>query len=214
MPTQKNTEIGSKIRELAQFLLLAERLKCELRHSWLSSSRQESVAEHTWMRALMAMVVAPVLQQPVDLLKVLKMIVLHDIAEVIIGDIPYFEISERQNDKRRNEERAMSQLLLNLPDGLRQEFKELWLEYEEGKSAEALFARALDHIEVQHQHNLAPFDTWEELEYDLVYTKMDARASHDPALIEMVQMVRSQAEELMKKNGINVDDLKVKHQFL
>ena len=87
MPTQKNTEIGSKIRELAQFLLLAERLKCELRHSWLSSSRQESVAEHTWMMALMAMVVAPVLQQPVDLLKVLKMIVLHDIAEVIIGDI-------------------------------------------------------------------------------------------------------------------------------
>ncbi|MBN8999319.1 MAG: HD domain-containing protein, partial [Rhizobiales bacterium] len=67
---------------LLEFFALAERLKMELRHSWLSNGRQESVAEHTWLMALMAITLAPTLEHPVDLGHVLKLIIVHDLAEV------------------------------------------------------------------------------------------------------------------------------------
>ena len=62
----------SEIRTILDFLALAERLKCELRHSWLSNGRQESVAEHSWQMALMAMLMHRHLERPVDLGKTLK----------------------------------------------------------------------------------------------------------------------------------------------
>ena len=81
---------------LVDVLALAENLKTEMRHSWLSNGRQESVAEHTWMMSVAAVLMAPHLQHPVDLGQTLKLIALHDIAEAITGDIPYFEESARK----------------------------------------------------------------------------------------------------------------------
>lgn len=57
---------------------LGEKLKSELRHSWLSNGRQESVAEHTWRVSLMAMLIEPYLDQEIDTAKMLKMIIIHD----------------------------------------------------------------------------------------------------------------------------------------
>ena len=60
---------------------VAERLKTELRHSWLSDDRQESVAEHCWMMSLMAFVIAPHLEHKVNLPHALLLILVHDLAE-------------------------------------------------------------------------------------------------------------------------------------
>ncbi|WP_410218992.1 HD domain-containing protein [Paracoccus sp. (in: a-proteobacteria)] len=73
---------------IVNVLGLAENLKTEMRHSWLSNGRQESVAEHTWMMSVAAVLMAPHLQHPVDLGQTLKLIALHDIAEAITRDIP------------------------------------------------------------------------------------------------------------------------------
>ena len=202
---------SSEMLGLMKFFGETERLKSELRHSFLSDGRQESVAEHTWMMSLMAVVMTTRLNVSVDLLKVLKMIIIHDIAEVIIGDIPSFEDSERQDRKQADEFKAMQKLLSTLPKVLEVEFFEVWNEYEAGASVESKFARALDHIEVQHQHNLAPFSTWEAFETDLVYTKMDDRAEFDSSIVEFVAAVRSQAEELMMKNDVDVTELRQRH---
>jgi HD domain len=70
---------------ILEFLALSERLKCEPRHSSLSNGQQESVAEHCWQMALMALVVHRKLREPVDIEKTLKMILTHDLVEAETG---------------------------------------------------------------------------------------------------------------------------------
>lgn len=85
-------------------------MKFELRHSWLSSGRQESVAEHTWQMAIMAVLVHSHLEKPVNLEHTLKMILVHDLAEAETGDIPFFEKSQRQEQKAEHEQVAIENI--------------------------------------------------------------------------------------------------------
>ena len=76
-------------RNYIDFLNVIEKLKCNTRHSWTSSGRQESVAEHSWRLAVMAMLCAD--EYPtLDINKVIKMCLIHDFGEAITGDIPAF----------------------------------------------------------------------------------------------------------------------------
>ena len=85
----------NKTLSILNILKLAEKLKFELRHSWLSNGRQESVAEHTWQMSLMAVLVYRHLEKPVNLEHTLKMIIVHDLVEAEAGDIPFFETGLR-----------------------------------------------------------------------------------------------------------------------
>jgi putative hydrolase of HD superfamily len=196
------------VQAILEFLALSERLKCELRHSWLSDGQQESVAAHCWQMALMALVVNRHLSRPVDLERTLKMILTHDLAEAETGDVPFFEQSERRTQKAVRERAAIARIRAQLGDPVGQEILELWHEYEAKESAEARLASALDHLEVQIQHNLADLKTWTPVEYDLVYTKMDAACAHDPFLAALCDAVKAQAEAKMRAGGIDVDAVK------
>jgi putative hydrolase of HD superfamily len=198
----------SEIRTILDFLALAERLKCELRHSWLSNGRQESVAEHSWQMALMAMLMHRHLERPVDLGKTLKMILTHDLVEAEVGDVPYFDRSERKAMKAARERAAIELIRTRLGGATGQEIYDLWHEYEAKQTLEAKFAGALDHLEVQAQHNLADIRTWTPIEYDLVYTKMDQACAHDPYLAAFCEAVKEQSEAKMRKAGIDVDGVK------
>lgn len=187
------------------FLPLAERLKRELRHSWLSDGRRESVAEHTWFIALMALLTHRRLEQPVSLERVLSMAVVHDLAEVEVGDIPYFETGDRKAQKAELELAAINRIAAMLPAPEGDVVKQLWLEFEEGTTPESKFVRALDHLEVQVQHNLADLSTWEPIEHGLVYTKMDDRCAHDAFLQRLLSGIRATAETKMRDAGVDVD---------
>jgi putative hydrolase of HD superfamily len=187
------------------FLPLAERLKRELRHSWLSDGRRESVAEHTWFMALMALLTYRRLEEPVSLDRVLSMAIVHDLAEVEVGDIPYFEASDRKARKAELELVAIDRIAATLPAPEGAVVRELWLEFEEGQTPESKFVRALDHLEVQVQHNLADISTWEPVEHALVYTKMDDRCAHDAFLRQLLASVRATAEAKMREGGVDVD---------
>jgi putative hydrolase of HD superfamily len=198
----------SEIRTILDFLALAERLKCELRHSWLSNGRQESVAEHSWQMALMAMLMHRHLEVPVDLGKTLKMILTHDLVEAEVGDVPYFDRSERRAMKAERERGAIELIRTRLGGAVGQEIYDLWYEYEAKETAEAKFAGALDHLEVQAQHNLAEIGTWTPIEYDLVYTKMDRACGHDRFLAAFCEAVKEQSEAKMRAAGIDVDGVR------
>ena len=95
---------------ILQVIALAEKLKYEMRHSWLSNGRQESVAEHTWRMSLMAILVEPYLDQKVNIEKLLKMVIIHDLVEAEAGDIPVFDTMnshELQLQKQINEQEAI-----------------------------------------------------------------------------------------------------------
>lgn len=189
-------------------LRLSERLKFELRHSWLSNGRRESVAEHCWQMAFMAMLVYPYLENKPNLERALKMIVVHDLVEALVGDVPFFEEGPRKEMKVKRELEAVEELRTTLPPPVGEEVAILFHEFEERKSAEALLVKALDTLEVQVQHNLADISTWLEVEHELVYTKMDRHCRYDPFLQQLCEAIKGEAEEKLIAAGIDVVGLK------
>jgi putative hydrolase of HD superfamily len=150
------------------------------------------------------------LAQPVDLGKALRMILVHDLVEAEAGDVPFFDQSGRREQKPARERAAIDHIRDRLGAPLGQEFHDLWHEFEDKATAEAKLAGALDNLEVQIQHNLASLESWTPIEYDLVYTKMDAHCAHDPFLEALCQAVKDQAEGKMRSAGVDVDGVRAR----
>ena len=163
-------------RTLLDFLKLAERLKCSTRHSYTSSGRHESVAEHSWRLALMAYLVSDQYQQ-LDMNKVIKMCLVHDLGEAVTGDIPAFVKTE---DNERDEAQALAEVVDKLPEPHRSELAALYAEMDAQASEEARLYKALDKIEAVIQHNEADIATWLPLEYDLQFTYGVSECAHTP----------------------------------
>ena len=154
-------------RKLIEFMNIIEKLKCNTRHSWTSTGRQESVAEHSWRTAVMALLCADEYPE-LDINKVVKMILLHDIGEAVTGDIPSFY---KTDDDEAAENDAIEYLLSLLPDSYSKEFSELFAEMNALETSEARLYKALDNMEGLISHNEAPISSWLPLEYteNLVY---------------------------------------------
>jgi 5'-deoxynucleotidase YfbR-like HD superfamily hydrolase len=154
------------------FLRDAERLKTVTRSGWTSEGQRESVAEHTWRLCLMAMLLygaAP----DVDLARLLRMCLVHDLGEALGGDVPAPE--QQAAAPKAGQERAdLLRLTAPLPAPLREEIVELWDEYEAAASPEARLAKGLDKLETILQHtqgkNPADFDYAFNLAYGRRFT--------------------------------------------
>ena len=157
------------------FLRAAERLKTVTRSGWTSAGEQESVAEHTWRLCLMAMLLYG--RTPgIDLARLLKMCLIHDLGEAIGGDVP--APAQQAGGNKADRERADLLLLISpLPPELQNEIRELWDEYEAADSPEARLAKGLDKLETILQHtqgkNPADFDYTFNLGYGQRYTAAD-----------------------------------------
>jgi putative hydrolases of HD superfamily len=157
------------------FLRTAERLKTVTRSGWTSEGQQESVAEHTWRLCLMAMLLYS--DTPgIDLARLLKMCLIHDLGEAIGGDVP--APAQKQGGGKAEQERTdLVRLTTSLPAGLQHEIIELWDEYEAAGSPEAKLAKGLDKLETILQHtqgkNPADFDYAFNLAYGREYTAAD-----------------------------------------
>jgi len=133
------------------FLREAERLKSVLRSGFTSSGRPESTAEHSWRLCLMALVFADELTG-LDLARVLKLCVVHDLGEAIHGDIP--AIHQHAHPGKSAQERAdLHTLTRDLDAPLRAEIIALWDEYEAAATPEAQAVKAFDKLETILQHN-------------------------------------------------------------
>ncbi|MBQ8392445.1 MAG: HD domain-containing protein [Clostridia bacterium] len=143
-------------RAFIEFLNKIEKLKCNTRHSWTSTGRQESVAEHSWRLAVMAMLCEN--EYPsLDINKVIRMCLIHDIGEAITGDIPAFlKTHGHENDEKK----AINTLLSTLPQKEMTELTALFEEMNDLSSAEAKLYKALDNMEAIISHNEAPISTW------------------------------------------------------
>lgn len=193
-------------RNILKFLHEAEKLKSVLRHSWLSSGRRESTAEHSWRMALMAIVLHPYIKNKPDLFKTLKMVLVHDLVEVYAGDVPIWkrDVSKKITlAKQKKETAAIKKLAKLLPGKQGSEIKALWMEFEDGKTPESRFARALDRLEVKLQHQEAHFKhlTKTELKYNFIGGKKDCE--YDPFLKNLWQDWTNNWLNIYRKNKIN-----------
>jgi putative hydrolases of HD superfamily len=142
---------SSEIAALLEFLRSAEKLKNVTRSAWTSGGTPESVAEHTWRLCLMALVFSERVG-PIDVGKLLKMCIVHDLGEAIGGDVPAIH-QDPAAPKSDAERRDLLTLLEPLPADIHAEIVALWDEYEQAESAEAKVAKALDKLETIMQHN-------------------------------------------------------------
>ena len=147
-------------------LAVAEKLKCNTRHSWTSNGKHESVADHSWRLALMAMLVRDEYPE-LDMDKVIKMCLIHDLGEAFTGDIPCFEKKKEDESK---EEKILNDWINTFPEPYKSEFICFIQEMDERKTKEAMLYKALDNLEAVIQHDEADITSWLPLEYDLQFT--------------------------------------------
>ena len=155
-----------KPAELLEILSVAEKLKCNTRHCYTSSGRHESVAEHSWRIALMAMLIAPEFPEA-DMNKVIRMCLIHDLGEAFTGDIPTFYKTVADTEK---EDAIFERWVQTLPPETKGEFSALLTEMNALETVEAKIYKALDKMEAVIQHNESDISTWLPLEYDLQLT--------------------------------------------
>lgn len=147
-PTQEDTPADNRLDRQIRFLLEIDRLKkIERRTTLLDRSRQENSAEHSWHITLMAVLLAEYSKEDgIDLLRVLKMLLIHDIVEIDAGDTFVYD-AQGQEDKEEREEAAADRLFGLLPEDQRRELYELWQEFEARETPEARYAAALDRLQ-------------------------------------------------------------------
>jgi putative hydrolase of HD superfamily len=136
---------------ILQFLREAERLKNVYRSAWLSGGTPESTAAHTWRLCLMALVLAREFAE-VDIGRLLKICIVHDLGEAIHGDIPAIH-QDASAPKAAQERQDLLTLVQPLPPEIQAEIVALWDEYEAAATPEAQVAKALDKLETLLQHN-------------------------------------------------------------
>lgn len=153
-------------KQLIGLMAVLEKLKCNTRHSWTSSGRQESVAEHSWRLSLLAYFVKDAFPEA-DIGKIILMSLIHDVGEAFTGDIPAFHKTAADEAA---EEDAVRHFVKALPVPYQTELSALFDEMASLSTQEAKIYKALDKMEVLMQHNEADIATWIPLEYELNMT--------------------------------------------
>ena len=178
-------------REFLDAVETALRLKDVTRHCYTEGGRHESVAEHSWSAALMALMMRDEFPG-VDIDKVIGMCLIHDLGEAFTGDIPSFE---KTGADERTEEALLAEWVASLPEAVSAELKALYAEMEEMQTPEARLYKAIDGFEAVIQHNRSDLSTWIEKEYELNKTYAEDRCGDSAFLKELRREMRADTEK-------------------
>ncbi|MCG9749986.1 HD domain-containing protein [Vibrio brasiliensis] len=138
---------SARLEQQLALLMELDQLKSVLRRTRVKSAdaRLENSAEHSWHVALMAILMEEHANEPVDIARVVKMLLLHDVVEIDAGDTFVYDVAASAEQEQK-ELQAAQRLFAMLPDDQGQPLLELWLEFEAASTADAKFAKALDRI--------------------------------------------------------------------
>ncbi len=153
-----------------EFIKEIDKIKYIQRQTKLfNSDRRENDAEHSWHLAMMALVLAEHSNAPINILKILKMVLIHDIVEIDTGDVFIYD-TLKNHTNTEEELKSAKRIFGILPEEQSKELMEIWLEFEEGKTNEAKFAKALDRFEPTLQNDSNNGGTW--YDFDVEYQKV------------------------------------------
>lgn len=151
-----------RIEQQTAFAVEIDKVKNIFRQTWLADgSRKENDAEHAWHAALMAVLLAEYSNEPVDVLKVVKMLLIHDLVEIDAGD-SYAYDEAAQATAHEREQKAADRIFGMLPEDQEQEFRGLWDEFEEYETPEARFAHVMDNFQPLLLNDAANGKGWRE----------------------------------------------------
>lgn len=165
--------IPENLLKQIEFIKEIDKLKYIQRKTKLiNSDRNENDAEHSWHLAVMAIVLAEHSNVPVDILKVVKMVLIHDIVEIDAGDTFIYD-TQKAHTNTDEERLAANRIFGMLPKDQAEELIAIWEEFEAGITAESKFARAMDRLEPLLQNTSNNGGTWQEfgVTFDKVHHK-------------------------------------------
>ena len=183
--------LGAQLR----FLIEADRLKSVVRANRIADgSRRENTAEHSWHLALFGVILAEYAVGPVDIGRVIEMLLIHDLVEIECGDTPLFDTVNAALQAEREEDAAVV-VFGRLPADQGERLHDLWREFEAAETADARFAKALDRFQPILLNHLAKGGTWIDYEVDLDRERAVTRRIDDgaPALWQAAQSVFAEA---------------------
>lgn len=165
------------------FLAEADRLKSVLRATTLcDGSRAENSGEHSWHLALYAMVLADQAGPDVDMTRVVKMLILHDLVEIDTGDVPIHAANgtAHASDAQMAAEAAAADRIFGLlPPDLSTQFRALWEEFEAAATPDAVFAKSLDRVQPVMQNIACGGGTWGT--YNVTAAQLESRVGQKVA---------------------------------
>jgi putative hydrolase of HD superfamily len=165
-------QTGDLLKQI-EFIKEIDKLKYIQRRTKLfNSDRNENDAEHSWHLAVMAIILSQHANKEIDILKVVKMVLIHDLVEIDAGDTFIYDTAKNHTNTEE-ELLAAKRIFGILPEKQAQELIAIWEEFEAGKSDEAKFARSMDRLEPLLQNASNGGGTWKEfgVHYDKVYEK-------------------------------------------
>ncbi|PKL92120.1 MAG: phosphohydrolase [Candidatus Goldiibacteriota bacterium HGW-Goldbacteria-1] len=155
LPRWNKNLINSGLYKQLEFIKEIDKLKSIFRKTRiLDNSRHENDAEHSYHLAMMAVILSGYSNTKIDVNKVIKMVLVHDLPEIYSGDIMVYNKKQGEISKEDNE--AADKIFGMVPAPMGDELKALWREFEEKKTPEAKFAAAIDRLEPimqNHAHN-------------------------------------------------------------
>lgn len=171
---------ASRIDNQIQFLNEIDKLKTINRATVLGdNSRRENSAEHSWHVALFALIFSEHANDDVDIFKVIKMLLIHDIVEIDAGDNPIFGNNDSRS-VRTTEEKAAKRIFRLLPDDQAKEMLNIWNEFEEAETPSAKFAKSMDRFQAPNQNLMSGGGTW--LEYKVNFNQVEKRVGSKIAI--------------------------------
>lgn len=192
---------NERLRRQIDFVTEIDKLKNIYRQTYvLGEDRKENDAEHSWHIALMAFLLAEHSNQKIDVLKVIKMLLVHDIVEIDAGDTFCYD-SEGYKTKADREEKAARRIFGILPQDQSEEFYGLWREFEDGITPEAGFADVLDRIQPLILNYTKDGISWKE--HDVCKSQVENRyAKTSSSSTDLTQLALSLIDDASKKGWL------------
>jgi putative hydrolase of HD superfamily len=165
----------SRIDAQLAFLTEADRLKSVMRATTLcDGSRRENTGEHSWHIALYAMVMAEHANRPINIDRVIKMLLIHDLVEIDAGDVPIHSAAARDPAAQDAEEQAAADRIFGLlPQDQAASFRALWDEFEAAATDDAIFAKSIDRVQPVISNLEAGGASW--IDYNVTQAQVEAR---------------------------------------
>ena len=193
---ERGIYMDERLKKQLDFILEADKVKNIMRQTYLADGkRKENDAEHSWHLALMAFVLADYANEPIDVLKTMKMVLLHDVIEIDAGDTYAYD-TEGNKTKRERELKAADRIFGLLPETQKKEYRGLWDEFEAMETPESKFANMLDKVQPLFLNDASGGISWEEHG-----VKKSQVLKRDERVHEGSERIWEYAKSLIEKNA-------------
>lgn len=195
----------TRLEQQLAFIVEIDKVKNIFRQNYLAdANRRENDAEHSWHIALMAILLQEYVEEPVDVLRVMTMVLIHDLVEIDAGDTYAYD-TQGMTTKREREVQAANRIFGMLPEDQGKYFRELWDEFEAYETADAKYAHLLDNLQPLLLNDASGGISWRE--HDVHKAQIYKRNERIPETSEMIwEKMKSIIEENVSK-GLVMDDL-------